>query len=93
MLGLCLLSQSKYSEAEYAFRRLVEIKPNSFEGWSKLGISLIKQNEIQEGILSIKNAITLSQSSSQTYSLRQLIMNQSSPDTILRFHTSICKER
>lgn len=73
MLGKLFLAQSKYHEAEIAFGHAIKIEYDSFDDLAHLGISLIKQNKLQEGITIIRKAIAMDPDNPESRSLEKLI--------------------
>lgn len=48
-----------YTEAERLFRQAIQIEPNNFEAYKKLGNALYNQGKIEEAIASYQKALSL----------------------------------
>ncbi len=73
LLATCYLIQSKYQDAENVLRHVIELNPDSFEGLSNLGIALIKQNKVEEGMRTIRKAIATAPSDPRVRILQNLV--------------------
>jgi serine/threonine protein kinase/Tfp pilus assembly protein PilF len=59
MLGVVLLDQRKFSQAEAAFRRAAELKPSYAGAFNNLGIALYNQRRLSEAAAAYSKAIEL----------------------------------
>ncbi len=68
-LGTLYLDQKAYSDAESAFRKSLELKPEYTPAWINAGKVRTEQKQYEAAVEVFKHAITLDPSSARTYQL------------------------
>jgi len=77
ILGAVYRAKKKAAEAEVAFRKVLDLKPNNAHAWSNLGVVLREQKKLDESESAYRKALELQPESASFYSnLGNLLRDQ-----------------
>lgn len=74
-LGVALQSQKKHAEAEEAFRRAIELAPQSAEPYNNRAVALKSLGRLEEALAEVEKAITLKSDYPEAYNTKGNILS------------------
>jgi tetratricopeptide (TPR) repeat protein len=91
-LAIALDAQSRYSEAEAAYRRALELDPEDTASLGNLGKNLMRQRKTNEAVIVLRKLAELTESASARKLYADSLVMAKQPDAALKQYDGILKE-